>query len=496
MDSSFDIIKYVKLLKTRLKALKERRSDTETHLVYHDEEQLRREIESLKSERASLEEKAHSSSLTGDSESLLVRKLLAVGDQICLEISEIRESISKTHPSGDVLVLQSEWERQRLAVLSVRSLLEEQGSSLILRRREDASNQSATTGHSDTYLAPGTLLAQRYKIAQVIGTGGTSAVYGVTDLRTPQVWAVKELWSNNPVFNEEQIRHQLGAEVRLLSGLRHPNLPRIVDSFEENGRHYIVMDFVQGQTLKTILSQAKTFPLELVLDLGCKLASVLDYLHQQDPPIIFRDLKPANIMIGEGGALKLIDFGIARHFSQSATQDTQALGTPGYAPPEQYGKTEGQSDRRADIYALGANLHEMLTGQNPGRTPFRFAPVTGSRPEVSEQLAKLVAKCVELDPESRFQNAGEVFEILREEQSRLGFHRELPPTTVSSDTDDLEAVQKPPVEGGSDPLESDELLDSASTQLDAEQKSTGSPGLLLLMGMTCVFVVFLYWFFQ
>lgn len=219
-------------------------------------------------------------------------------------------------------------------------------------------------------------------------------------MRTPQVWALKELWSSNPVFNEEQIRHQLGSELKVLSGLRHPNLPRIVDAFVENQRHYIVMDYIEGQTLARVLSNHNRLPVKHALEVGLKLASVLDYLHNQDPPIIFRDLKPANIMVKENGDVRLVDFGIARYFTKNSSQDTQALGTPGYAAPEQYGGI-GQSDARSDIYALAANLHQMLTGVNPGDSPFRFEPVRAHCPELSVEFEQAISRCLELDQTRR-----------------------------------------------------------------------------------------------
>lgn len=434
MDRSFDIINFVKLLKSRLKVLNERESDNETRLVLEEKSQLRSQIATLEARRKELLPILGGSD-EHDSASLLNAKLLKVGHRVCDEIEEIRQSIAGSHPEGDTLLLQSKFEKLQIEVLSLESRLEEKNSrSLLDSEAEPARPAPQPAIKKEVYLAPGTMLADRYKVARVIGKGGTSAIYGVTDLRTPQVWAMKELWSNNPTFNPEQIRHQLEAEVRILSNLRHPNLPRIVDSFPEGSRHYIVMDFVEGQTLKSILNQNSRLPLLLAYDVGLKLARVLHYLHKQDPPIVFRDLKPPNIMIGEAGALKLIDFGIARHFSEQASKDTQALGTPGYAAPEQYGNSCSQSDVRADIYALGANLHEMLTGEDPSRTPFVFKPVRSSRPEVSQAVEDLVARCVQLDVNMRYQDLSEVISTLENELSKLGATS----NKVNSETDDLQ----------------------------------------------------------
>ncbi len=147
-----------------------------------------------------------------------------------------------------------------------------------------------------------------------------------------------------------------------------------------------------------------------------KLASVLSYLHSQDNPIIFRDLKPANIMVREDGDVRLVDFGIARYFAKGASNDTQALGTPGYAAPEQYGG--GQSDQRSDVYALGANLHQMITGINPGLSPFRFDPLRTHCPEISTEFEAVIARCLELDQERRPQDVGEVQIALLDEIRR------------------------------------------------------------------------------
>lgn len=254
------------------------------------------------------------------------------------------------------------------------------------------------------------MLAGRYKIEAVVGRGGTGAVYKVADTRTPQCWAVKELWSDNANAEHLGLKRRLMAEITMLSQLRHSNLPRIVDAFESDGRDYIVMDFIHGRDLRNIVREAGPLSLSLVVSFGTQIASVLDYLHCQPQPIIFRDLKPANIMVDVNGKIKLIDFGIARLFMPEATSDTRAFGTPGYAAPEQYGR--GQSDKRTDVYTLGATLHELLTARDPGETPFRFPPVRSLRPEVPVALENLIAKCLALNPDDRYSSLKEVLSDL------------------------------------------------------------------------------------
>jgi len=163
------------------------------------------------------------------------------------------------------------------------------------------------------------------------------------------------------------------------------------------------MDFINGVTLEDRLAKTSG-PLDVkqVTDWAGQLCDVLDYLHSQQPPIIFRDLKPANIMLDSDGKIKLIDFGIARHFKAGKATDTTSFGTAGYAPPEQYGK--GQTDARSDIYALGATLHHLLTGRDPGDNPFTFAPVRSLNSRAPEAIEHAIMKAVEQDPARRWQD--------------------------------------------------------------------------------------------
>ena len=173
-------------------------------------------------------------------------------------------------------------------------------------------------------------------------------------------------------------------EASVLSQLDHPNLPRLYEHFQNPGHWYLVMDFIAGETLEQYQSKAPNRRLLLseVLDIGLQLCIVLDYLHSQQPPIVFRDLKPANIMRTPTGQLYLIDFGIARSFKPGQAKDTVALGSLGYAAPEQYGIA--QTTPRADIYSLGAVLHQLLTTSDPSEAPFRFTPL---RPQSSQSHA-------------------------------------------------------------------------------------------------------------
>src|SRR6266849_514241 len=190
------------------------------------------------------------------------------------------------------------------------------------------------------FLGPRTVLHNRYRIERVIGHGGMGAVYQARDLnRRGILCAVKEM-SLSMVPPEERTRaiQNFKIEAKMLWGLSHPNLPAFTNFFAENQRYFLVMEYIEGQTLEDLLErQGAPFPERRVLRWAEQLCDVLQYLHSQNPPIIFRDMKPGNIMLTRPGHIKLIDFGIARFFRPTHGPDTQLLGTPGYAPPEQYG---------------------------------------------------------------------------------------------------------------------------------------------------------------
>jgi len=256
-------------------------------------------------------------------------------------------------------------------------------------------------------LPPQSMLAGRYIIVQKVGQGGMAAVYKATDTRLGhKLVAVKEMSDaaiTDPL-EKQQARQAFEREAQMLAKLSHPNLPRVTDHFSEGGKQYLVMDFIEGQTLEEILDHTQGFlDEEQVVDWGVQLCEVLHYLHSQQPPVIFRDLKPSNIMVDRDGKIKLIDFGIVRLFKPGKSTDTTIFGTAGYAPPEQYGK--GQTDARSDIYALGATLHHLLTRRDPGQMPFVFPSIRSLNPKVSEALDRAILRAVEQDPDRRWQSA-------------------------------------------------------------------------------------------
>ena len=241
-------------------------------------------------------------------------------------------------------------------------------------------------------LAPNALLQSRYVITRKLGQGGMGAVYQAQDARLQgKLWAVKEM-SNAQLADPTERANAAAAfqrEAQLLATLDHANLPKVTDFFEEGGKQYLVMDFVDGHTLEQVVAATPGFlPEPTVLAWAEQLCDVLEYLHTRQPPIIFRDLKPANIMLTREGKIKLIDFGIARFFKAGKTKDTAAYGTMGYAAPEQFGT--GQTDARSDIYSLGVTLHFLLTKYDPALSPFNLPPVRNVNPLVSPQTEAVV----------------------------------------------------------------------------------------------------------
>jgi len=259
-------------------------------------------------------------------------------------------------------------------------------------------------------LPPNTLLIGRYLILSQIGRGGMGAVYQARDVRLPgKLWAVKELTDAAITDPTEKQRAVSGfqREAHLLASLDHPNIPKVVDSFSQTGNYYLVMEYVEGDTLENLLAaRGRPFSEAEVRPWLTQLCSALAYLHSQRPPIIFRDLKPDNIMLSRTGQIKLIDFGIARFFRPGKAHDTAFLGTTGYAPPEQYG--QGQTDARSDVYGLGVTVHRLLTGYDPTATPLHLPPVRQLNPGVSQAMERVIARALEHDPAARWQSVGEI----------------------------------------------------------------------------------------
>ena len=281
--------------------------------------------------------------------------------------------------------------------------------------------QSVVAGRPNT-LKPGTILQGRYRIQEVLGVGGMSTVYRSRDLRFAGVdrqCAVKEMFNVGDDARVRQLRmSNFQREAALLATLSHAAIPRIYDFFEHQGSIYLVLELIQGHDLESMLSQhGGPFPEEDLIRWGLELCDVMGFLHAQQPePIIFRDMKPSNVMARSDGRIALIDFGIARTFAPS--QKGTMIGTEGYAPPEQY---RGVADVRGDVYAFGATLHHLATGSDPrSETPFTFAqrPPRRLNSRLSPEFEQVILRAVSYSPSDRFATVEEMREALKEVRDR------------------------------------------------------------------------------
>lgn len=256
----------------------------------------------------------------------------------------------------------------------------------------------------------GSLVDGKYKILNKVGQGGMSVVYLAMNEKANKQWAVKEVRKDG-VLDFESVKQGLVAETDILKKLSHPNLPSIIDVIDTDESFIIIMDYIQGNSLNKALEEFGAQPQENVIEWAKQLCDVLGYLHSRQPPIIYRDMKPANIMLKPDGNVTLIDFGTAREFKEKNLADTTCLGTVGYAAPEQFGGM-GQTDARTDIYCLGATLYHLVTGMNPCEPPYEIKPIREINPALSSGLERIIQKCTQRDPNDRYQSAAELMYAL------------------------------------------------------------------------------------
>ena len=271
-------------------------------------------------------------------------------------------------------------------------------------------------------LTIGSIVDDRYKIIKILGRGGTSCVYLAQSVRLLNYWAIKEVYKGN-VIGPKRISNTLIAESQILTKLRHPGLPAIVDVIETYSSFLLVMEYIQGITLDKLLEQRGAQSEEQVRRWGIQLCDVLQYLHEQQPSIIYRDMKPSNVIVKPDGNIVLIDLGMARELKKSGA-DTGTLGTHGYAAPEQYDENR-RSDARTDVYGLGMTLYHLVTGQNPCVSSRDGLRIRQHNPNVSYELEQIILRCIEYAPEKRYQSAVQLKESLEksedyEEEKRGG----------------------------------------------------------------------------
>lgn len=259
-------------------------------------------------------------------------------------------------------------------------------------------------------LKTGSVVDGKYKVLNEIGHGGMSTVYLAINEKANKPWAIKEVRKSSG-RSFDVLKQSLILETDMLKKLNHKSLPSIVDVIDSDENFLIVMDYIEGNTLEQLLNENGAYPQETVVDWAVQLCDVLRYLHSQPNPIIYRDMKPSNVMLKSDGSVTLIDFGTAREFKYENDKDTVALGTKGFAAPEQFG-TMGQTDARTDIYCLGVTMYQLLTGHNPSEPPYEIYPVTKWNPKLSSGLEKIILKCTRKNPQDRYQSADELMYAL------------------------------------------------------------------------------------
>ena len=256
----------------------------------------------------------------------------------------------------------------------------------------------------------GSLVDGKYKILNKVGQGGMSVVYLAMNEKANKQWAVKEVRKDG-VLDFESVKQGLVAETDILKKLNHPNLPSIIDVIDTEDSFIIIMDYIQGNSLNKALEEFGAQPQEMVIAWAKQLCDVLGYLHSRTPAIIYRDMKPSNVMLKPDGNITLIDFGTAREYKEKNLADTTCLGTVGYAAPEQFGGM-GQTDARTDIYCLGATLYHLVTGMNPCEPPYEIKPIREINPSLSSGLERIIQKCTQRNPEDRYQSCAELMYAL------------------------------------------------------------------------------------
>lgn len=253
----------------------------------------------------------------------------------------------------------------------------------------------------------GSLVDGKYKILSEIGHGGMSVVYMAINEKANKTWAVKEVRKDGKMdFNT--VRQGLMAEIETLKKLKHPNLPSIVDVIEDEDSFIIVMDYIEGRSLDKIIEENGAQPEAYVVEWAKQLCDVFGYLHSRTPAIIYRDMKPANVMLKPDGNIMVIDFGTAKNY-EIDLGETTGIGTIGYAAPEQYiGSGLGRTDARTDIYCLGITMYHLLTNIDPCKNLISDKSIRAVNPALSHGLDAIIQKCTQYQPSDRYQSCAEL----------------------------------------------------------------------------------------
>lgn len=387
MSKSDEFFKYVKTLRSRKSALEEGNirdaslSSPELQAQVQEWEQKRQKLLSQVGPDRSLGE-----------DSLLFSRLFVKAGGLCKELRELRENLEVSEQVAEAWRHLSALEELQLRVYQMEVYLEERESSPLEKLLAPVRLEP---------LPLGTIIGKRYKTLELLDSCGTGAVYIAEDTRTPQKWAVKEFWGGRE-FSEE-LKSVYVEKVRALSGLRHPSLPRIVDNFEQEGRFYVVMDLIKGQSLVEALEAHGPTPLDVALEVCLAVAKLFSFLHSQGAGFVVGGMKPSQVLLTETG-VTVVGFGLSRFFL-SEDEKPSLFVSPNSTDPLQFSV-------RDDVYSLGANFHFMLTGKAPeldGETVSLEPLHTGGVPE---ELSLILKTSLYRDPDKRYGSAEEFFQKL------------------------------------------------------------------------------------
>jgi len=299
-----------------------------------------------------------------------------------------------------------------------------------MKRIPSPDNEVGAPGNAVTVLPPGTVLKERYEVTYLTA-GGMGVIYKALDRNTDLSCIIKEVITGETFQEKSFLR-----EKEMLSKFYHPGIVNLLDYFQTNNASYLVLEYIEGLPADKYMEKnfgTHKIPVNKVIYWSIQLCEVLSYLHSMNPPVIYRDIKPENILIDKRDKVKLIDFGIARTYKEEQLKDTESVGSPGFASPEQYGKK--QTDGRSDIYSLGALLHYFFTGRDPRDTDkaFVFDPVRFHNSEVPPVLEEIIKKTLEADPCKRFSSAGELKKELEKIVKDYPYEEELPEDDVTEE---------------------------------------------------------------
>ena len=256
---------------------------------------------------------------------------------------------------------------------------------------------------ADKYI--GKTVDGKYEVLKLIGRGGFYTTYLVRNIHVNKAWAMKVCDKKNRHYSPT-MRENILTEPYMMQKLDHPAIPKVVDIIEDEESLFIVRDYIEGETLETIVKMYGAQPADKVIEWGKQMCSALGYLHSQNPPLIYRDMKPANVILKPDGAIKFIDFGIMRAYKPNQSSDTCCLGTKGYAAPEQFGGS--QTDARTDIFGLGMTMFRLVTGVDPIEPPYEIKPICMINPSLPKGLEYIISKCIQPNPNERYQSCDEL----------------------------------------------------------------------------------------